>query len=245
MALWLVSVCCSVCSCSSIFCISNVSHCCFLFSLWSFQCSVSRERKLESVAAPADSSSWPFILAIVVNSWNKWGVIFVVGVQMEDIFLKMGFPVTSPRHWEGTSQRTLAPSAVTGLISGTSAVFFLFREMDVPRGRLFQFCSSCLGSGRSGAIALSSPFKPASSFPCKPSKAIKIMFCAGTNCSIAGRLPGEASSPRYHYPRSSIQGKCNHRNRANARKKMADVTPAVCRSCALFLFAHASCLSTH
>lgn len=79
---------------------------------------------MESVAAPADSSSWLFILAIVVNSWGKWGVIFVVGVQMEDIFLKMGFPVTSPWHWEGTSQRTLAPSAVTGLISGTSAVFF-------------------------------------------------------------------------------------------------------------------------
>lgn len=165
---------------------------------------------------------------------------------MEDIFLKMGFPVTSPWHWEGTSQRTLAPSAVTGLISGTRAVFFfLFREMDVPRGRLFQFCSSCLGSGRSGAIVLSSPLKPASSFPCKPSKAIKIMFCARTNCSIAGSLPGETSTPCYHYPRSSTQGKCNHRHHASARKKMADVTPADCRSCAPFLFTHASCLNTH
>lgn len=67
--------------------------------------------------------------------------------------------------------------------------FLLFRETDVPRGKLFQFCSSCLGSRRSGTIVLSSPFKPASSFPCKPSKAIKIMFCARTNCSIAGSLP--------------------------------------------------------
>lgn len=123
--------------------------------------------------------------------------------------------------------------------------FLLLRETDVPRGRLFRFRSSCLGSGRSGTIVLSSLFKPASSFLCKPSRAIKIVFCARTNCSIAGSLPRGNFTPRYHYPRSSIPGKCNHRHHASARKKMADATPADCRSFAPFLFAHASCLNTH
>lgn len=33
------------------------------------------------------------------------------------------------------------------------------------------------------------PLKVFSCFPCKPSKAIKIMFCARMNCFMAGNLP--------------------------------------------------------
>lgn len=144
---------------------------------------------MESVAAPADSSSWPFILAIVVNSWGKWGVIFVVGLQMEDTFLKMGFPITSPWHWKGTSQRTLAPSVVTGLISGTSTVFSSSERWMSHRRGFSSFAVHVWAAGGVGLLFCLLPLSPLQSFPCKPSKAIRIMFCARTNCSIAGSLP--------------------------------------------------------
>lgn len=125
---------------------------------------------MESVAAPADSSSWPFILAIVVNSWGKRGVIFVVGLQMEDTFLKMGSPITSPWHWEGTSQRTLAPSAVTGLISGTSAVFSSSERRMSHGGGFSSFAVHVWAAGGVGLLFCLLPLSWLQVFHASPAK---------------------------------------------------------------------------